>query len=63
MDTTPIVSTPEDMSFEPTTHCVNHWPEKVMGFDTCGGSPTQPAGVDYARTPQIQDSTKDVKVS
>jgi hypothetical protein len=59
---TPITSTPADQTFEPPCHCVNDW-GSVMGFDTTGGTKAQPAGVDYARTPAMQDSSKDVKTS
>lgn len=56
---TPITSDPGDQSYEPSCHCPQDW-GSVLGFDTTGGTKVQPAGVDYARTPGIQDSSKDV---
>ena len=60
MDTTPIVTTPADQTFEPSSHTVCEWPSSVMGFDPCGGTKSQPAGVNYDRTPEQGNSSKDV---
>lgn len=59
---TPITTTPDDTTFEPSgdSRCPTTW-GTVMGFDSTGGTKTQPAGVDYARIPTIQDSSKDVR--
>ena len=56
----PITSDPGDSSFEPSGKCPQDW-GSVMGFDTTGGTKSQPAGVDYARTPAMQDSSKDTR--
>ena len=61
----PIASDGGTDSFEPATHCPEYWPEKVMGFSTCGVTQAPP-GVDYNRKPvetqPMLDIPKPVKI-
>lgn len=50
MDNKPVASDGGTDSFEPTAHCPEYWPEKVMGFSKCGVT-SAPPGVDYDRKP------------
>jgi hypothetical protein len=55
-----MADTIRDDSFEPTSHTVCEWPNRVMGFDPTGGTKVQPADVNYDRTPEQGNSSKGV---